>query len=171
MGYITLQEYLADHYGDLLKLSLMITRDFDLAREVLHRVIVRLLRTDQQGKLPQIHDYPAFLAACIRRTSISCYRERMKMIPTDRAVIEAMRADLGNRQLFDFAEWMLTIEQRLLAYKPELQEAFLAYYLDGVPLKELAEQMEISTDALRHCFMRMRKQMKRLDGDLYDNCT
>lgn len=169
MEHITVQEYIENHYSDLLKLSLMIARNADLAQEVLHRVIVRVLKTDQQGTLPKIRDYPAYFSVCIRRTAVSCYRERIRMIPTDHAELEAMRADPVNTQLFDFADWMLTIERRLTAYQPEMRKAFLAYYLDGIPLEEIAEQMEISTDALRHRFMRMRKRLERLDGDLYDN--
>lgn len=150
-------EYFERKYHSLLKLAVMMTKDFDTAEDVLHDVAVVLLKKQQQ--LEDIEDPAAFLAVCIRRATLNYFRKNARFDVTDPSVITEMFAHPEPGVSYDYVEWVISLEKNLKKYDPEFRKAFINHYLDNVPIEWLAQKLGITANALSQRFMRMRETL------------
>ena len=60
---------------------------------------------------------------------------------------------------YNEVEMQLLIRELLQSYSKEIQEAFIAYVLDQVPVQDLAEMYGLSYEALRKQFQRIQARI------------
>ena len=60
---------------------------------------------------------------------------------------------------YNEVEMQLLIRELLQSYSKEIQEAFIAYVLDQVPVQDLAEMYGLSYEALRKQFQRIKARI------------
>lgn len=155
----TILEYFERKYHSLMKLAVMMTKDWNAAEDVLHDVAVVLLKKQQQ--LEDIEDPAAFLAACIRRATLNYFRKNARLDVMDPAVIAETFVHPEPGVSYDYVEWVISLEQHLKKYAPEIRKAFIEHYLDNVPIEWIAPKLGMTANALSQRFMRMRETLAK----------
>lgn len=61
-------------------------------------------------------------------------------------------------------EWL---KIQLASSPPEIREAFIKYHIDGYPLEQVAEDLNIAPNTLSQKFSRMRRKLKQGSSVLY----
>ncbi len=163
--------YFTQHYDDLIVTAVRITRNVADAEDVMQNVAVALCKRDSEAE--SVGNCGAFIAVCIRRAAISMFRHRSHEQVTDPYFLEiyqerAAESEANDRSGYAYAEWVSSLESHLGEYPEEMRNAFIAHYVDGVPLETLGEQLGLSVKALSGRFARMRKALKNSSRSMFD---
>ena len=125
-------------------------------------------------ELKHVENCGAFIAVCIRRAAISLFRRKAHERVTDPYFLESFQESAviqevdKNSPEYDYLEWVESLESHLGAYPQEMRNAFIAHYVNNVPLSEIAAKLGLSVKALSGRFARMRKALKNDARSLFD---
>ncbi|MDO4564631.1 MAG: sigma-70 family RNA polymerase sigma factor [Clostridia bacterium] len=155
----TIVEYYERNYQELLKLAVMTLKDFDAAQDVLHDVAVVILK--KQDDLSDVRNCGAYLAQCIRRSALNYIRKHSRMIYQDPALMSELCEHSEVEAEYDYVEWVALIEDYLQKYPVEMRKAFIAHYLDDVPVTAIAKMLDIHPKAVYRIFARMRDTLAK----------
>ena len=155
----TIIEYFERDYPRLLKLAIILLKDVDAGREVLHNVAVALLT--RQNDLTDVENPGAYLAQCVRKAALSYLREKARMLPHDPLALAQTYDSPQSNAAYDYAEWAISLDSYLQKYAPNMRSAFILHYLDDVPLEAIAKSLGITINALSLRFRRMRRALAK----------
>lgn len=165
-------KYYIQHYDELVITTVRLTRSYEDAEDVMQSVALALCKREKE--LEPVENCGAFIAVCIRRAAISLFRHKVRERVTDPYFLEiyqesAVIQEAGKNNLeYDYLEWVESLESHLGAYSQEMRNAFIAHYVDNVPLSELAAKLGLSVKALSGRFARMRKTLRKNARSLFD---
>lgn len=165
-------KYYIQHYDELVITTVRLTRSYEDAEDVMQSVALALCKREKE--LKPVENCGAFIAVCIRRAAISLFRHKVRERVTDPYFLEiyqesAVIQEAGKNNLeYDYLEWVESLESHLGAYSQEMRNAFIAHYVDNVPLSELAAKLGLSVKALSGRFARMRKTLRKNARSLFD---
>lgn len=153
---MTLVTYFEQYYDMLLKLAVMIAKDVDLGQDVLHTVIARLLQLEKQGELSELTNRSAYVATCIRRTTLNYFRSAGRAQVQDPTVFSDICVHPKAEIEYEYVEWIISLEKSLQQFSPEMRKTFIDHYIDDYPIEDLAKKLGITPNALSQRFKRMR---------------
>lgn len=158
-GGFPIIEYFEEHYRDLLKLALRMVKNLDDAYDVLQDVAVVMVQ--KKETLCDVDDPAGYLAVCIRRRALNFIRDSKRSFSTAPEIMKNLRADEGSQTAMELSEWTVWLEKHLRDCAPEMRGAFIEYYIDDIPLENIAERMGIRPNTLSQKFRRMRQSIAR----------
>ena len=147
----------AENYAMLSKFALTIVEDKIAALDVMQNVALIIL--SKAYDISNIKNPTAFLITCVRRASLNYLRRESRTEPTDPTILEETHSDENSYFAIDYVEWVMLLNKFLDGYAPELQNAFIKYYVDGSPLIKLANELNMTPNALTQQFKRMRERI------------
>lgn len=165
-------KYYIQHYDELILTTVRITKNYEDAEDVMQSVALALCKREKE--LAHIDNCGAFIAVCIRRAAISLFRRKAHERVTDPYFIEIYQDSEVIQEVnktspeYDYLEWVESLESHLGSYSQEMRSAFIAHYVDNVPLNEIAAKLGLSVKALSGRFARMRKALKNDARSLFD---
>ena len=165
-------KYYIQHYDELILTTVRITKNYEDAEDVMQSVALALCKREKE--LAHIDKCGAFIAVCIRRAAISLFRRKVHERVTDPYFIEIYQDSEVIQEVnktspeYDYLEWVESLEIHLGSYSQEMRSAFIAHYVDNVPLSELAAKLGLSVKALSGRFARMRKTLRKNARSLFD---
>lgn len=165
-------QYFEQHYDELINPAVRMTKNYQDAEDIMQNVAYVLCKKDKE--LESVENCGAFIAVCIRRATISFFRHKSHEIITDPYYMELYQESIVTRETnrkdseHDYLEWTLSLEKHLSEYPEELRKAFIAHYIDNVPLDVLGADLGLSVKALSGRFARMRKALKSKARSLFN---
>ncbi len=164
--------YYIQHYDELILSAFRLTRNYEDAEDVMQNVAIALFK--RKADLDHVENCGAFIAVCIRRTAINLFRHKARERATDPYYLETYRESVviqeanTNDPEYDYLEWVESLESHLQSYSKEMRNAFIAHYIDNVPLHTLSVSLGLSVKALSGRFARMRKTLRKNARSLFD---
>lgn len=143
-------ENIINLYGDLLyRTGIMILGNPQDVQDVLQEVMLKVLQ-----KMPEFHDSEHEKAWLLRVTINLCkdmlrFRFRHQYIQIDELEIEAV--DTDDRQLL----------QEILQLPPRWRIVLLLHYVEGYSLKEIADILSVSENAVKKRMQRAKAGLKK----------
>lgn len=144
------------HYPDLLRYALSILKDKHAAEEVVQGLCVKILERRDLFDSIAPGSHRAYFTKAIYHASLN-YRKAQKRLVT-------LDPDYSDSAYSSEDKDLLGVEARelfmqLTADWPEdMRTAFIAHVVEGVPLKDIAEQMGIKPNTLTQRINRLRKK-------------
>ena len=142
-------QYFERNYKSLLLCAVMMIKDVDKAQDILHSVAVGLLT--RKDELSELRHPSAFIAQCIYRATL---------------VLAETCPHPGPSVAYDYVEWVASIEAYLQKYSPQMRQAFVDHYLDGVPVGTIAAKLGLTPNALTLRLKRMRDTIAKEGPDM-----
>lgn len=142
----------------LFMMALTYTHSMYAAEEIVGDTIVALLEAEAEFKNEGA--CAVYMRTIVRHKAISMFRKKYTVEPQDDESIE--REFIERNQMerpYNEVEIQLLIRELLQSYSKEIQEAFIAYVLDQVPVQDLAEMYGLSYEALRKQFQRIKARI------------
>ena len=164
--------YFEEHYDELIKIAVKITKNYEDAEDVMQNVAYILCT--KKDDLNSIENCGGYIAVCIRRSSLNFLRKKAYEYAADPVILDRRRElsefeeSLKNAPAYDYCEWIMSLETHLTGYSKEMQKAFIAHYVDGVPIVQIAESMGITAKALSLRFIRMRRTLKNSGRSIFN---
>lgn len=150
-------ENIINSYGDLLyRTGIMILGNPQDVQDVLQEVMLKVLQ-----KMPEFHDSEYEKAWLLRVTINLCkdmlrFRRRHQYVQIDELEIEAAAVDTDDRQLL----WEIT------QLPTRWRIVLLLYYVEGYSVKEIADILAVSENAVKKRMQRAKAELKKkLQGD------
>ncbi len=143
-------ENIINLYGDLLyRTGIMILGNPQDVQDVLQEVMLKVLQ-----KMPEFHDSEHEKAWLLRVTINLCkdilrFRFRHQYIQIDELEIEAVNTD--DRQLL----------QEIIQLPPRWRIVLLLHYVEGYSLKEIADILSVSENAVKKRMQRAKAGLKK----------
>ena len=143
-------ENIINLYGDLLyRTGIMILGNSQDVQDVLQEVMLKVLQ-----KMPEFHDSEHEKAWLLRVTINLCkdmlrFRFRHQYIQIDELEIEAV--DTDDRQLL----------QEIIQLPPRWRIVLLLHYVEGYSLKEIADILSVSENAVKKRMQRAKVELKK----------
>lgn len=168
----SLIKYCIQHYDELIITAVRMTKNYEDAEDIMQNVVLTLCKREQE--LENVENCGGFIAVCIRRAVISLFRHKSHEQVTDPYFLESFRESTETKGVndcesaYEYMEWLASLESHLEGYYEEMKHAFIAHYVDGVPLNELGEKLGVSAKALSGRFARMRKTLKNNSQSLFN---
>ncbi len=165
-------KYFIQHYDELIIPTVRITKNYEDAEDIMQSVALALCKKEKG--LEHVENCGAFIAVCIRRAAISLFRHKVHEKVTDPCLLEIYQDSETIQEInknspeYDYLEWVESLESHLAEYSQEMRNAFIAHYVDNVPLGEIAAKLGLSVKALSGRFARMRKALKNNARSLFD---
>ena len=165
-------KYYIQHYDELILTTVRITKNYEDAEDVMQSVALALCKREKE--LAHTDNCGAFIAVCIRRAAISLFRRKVHERVTDPYFLEIYQDSEVIQEVnktspeYDYLEWVESLESHLESYSQEMRSAFIAHYVDDVPLDKIAAKLGLSVKALSGRFARMRKTLKNNAHSMFD---
>jgi RNA polymerase sigma factor (sigma-70 family) len=151
-------EYFSNHYRDYLKFALTITHNLEGAQDVLQNVALVLCR--KADELKNLKSPAGYLTVCVRRAALDYLRSVARMSAADPNFFANLHSN-ASECAQSYIEWVMVLEKHLEHYPEEMRKAFIAFYLDGYALEQVAAQVGLSVNALSQQFKRMRMRLAK----------
>lgn len=105
----------------------------------------------------------SYMKQIVRNSAKNSLRKSDAMLLWEGLDIESFADETQEEESpFDRAEASIILRKMIENYPYKIREAFVLHILDGVPSRELAEDMGIKHDTLRRQFSRMKKQLSSI---------
>ena len=132
----------AEYEGRLLRYALHLTRDRDLARDVVQDAFLRLCREDA----PRVQDHLAqWLYTVCRRRSIDLMRKEKRMLPLSTAEAQRQESRESEQSLASERSDLLDgIARLLVGLSANQQEVVRLKFQGGLSYKEISNVTELS---------------------------
>lgn len=157
-------QYFERNYKSLLLCAVMMIKDVDKAQDILHSVAVGLLT--RKDELSELRHPSAFIAQCIYRATLNYLRKEARSEAYDPVVLAETCPHPGPSVAYDYVEWVASIEAYLQKYSPQMRQAFVDHYLDGVPVETIAAKLGLTPNAVTLRLKRMRDTIAKEGPDM-----
>lgn len=157
-------KYFERNYARLLLCTVIMIKDADRAQDILHDVAVALLK--KQQALSDLKHPLAYITQCVYRATLNYLRKESRTEAYDPTVLSEICQHPDSDVAYDYVEWIISIEASLQKYSPEMRQIFMEHYLDGVPVKTIAQQLGITPNAASLRLKRMRNAFAKNAPDM-----
>jgi len=135
------------------------TRDRDAALDLTQEVLMAVLRALREGQLRESCKLPAFIQGTARNLINNYLRTRARRSECDLDSVEVPSVDLVGE--LESAERQRLVRRELQSFSATDQQILLLSLVDGHPLAEVAERLNLSHEAVRARKSRMIKKITK----------
>lgn len=154
-----------NNYKSLRSIAYSILCNHEDADDTMQSVITRLIeRTDV---VEEVQAPLAFLRRCVRNEAISMYRKKkiVSVIPLDAEAENELFT--YSDPSFDKKESLLFIKAYIKKQPDYIQEAFIAYVLDGERIVDIASRLNMHPDSLERRFRQIKLEIRQSKGSIF----
>ncbi len=157
-------EIYMQNYSSLRAIAYSVVCNREDADDIMQAVITRLVERPEVAR--EIQSPLPFLRRCIRNEAISLYRKKkIAAIPLED---EGENGAFTYRDPgFDQKEGILFLRAYIKQQPEYMQQAFIAYILDGEKIVDIARNLEMKPDALERKFRQIKAEIRRAKGALF----
>ena len=157
----SIMDFIEENYTDLLAFSVKLNGNWADGEDVLQSVAAKICA--KQNELGDILHCKSYLMTCIRNATFNLMRTkaRQRVSEVDFEKLKEVLPDSRPKRELEVVEWIESLEQHLSYYDEESRKAFIAYYVDQVPLEEVAASLGLTKRQMTKKFESMRNYLKR----------
>ena len=157
----SIMDFIEENYTDLLAFSVKLNGNWADGEDVLQSVAAKICA--KQNELGDIAHCKSYLMTCIRNATFNLMRTkaRQRVSEVDFEKLKEVLPDSRPKRELEVVEWIESLEQHLSYYDEESRKAFIAYYVDQVPLEEVAASLGLTKRQMTKKFESMRNYLKR----------
>lgn len=154
-------DFIEDNYQDLLRFAVRMTGNLPDGEDVLQTVATNICR--KQDELGNIEYCKTYLMTCIRNASLNLIRTKARQHKAneDFDVVQNTVPDPKANEVFEYIEWIDSLERHLVVYDEASRKAFIAYYVDQESLENVAASLGLTKRQTTKKFESMRMYLKR----------
>lgn len=153
--------FIEENYEELLTFAVRMTGSWTDGEDVLQTVAATICA--RQDTLGDIAHSKSYLMICIRNAAFNLQRTkaRQRMAGADFERLKNVLPDPESAREYELVEWIESLEHHLEYYDEKSRKAFIAYYVDQVPLEEIATSLGLTKRQMTKKFENMRLYLKR----------
>lgn len=157
----TIMDFIEENYDDLLSFAIKINGNWADGEDVMQIVAEKICV--KQGDLKDLTHCKSYLMTCIRNATLNMKRTkaRQRVADVDFEKLKEVLPDSRPKRELEVVEWIESLEQHLSYYDEESRKAFITYYVDQVPLEEVAASLGLTKRQTTKKFESMRNYLKR----------
>ena len=153
------------HHEELAAMAIALTKNLHTAKDILQELALSLLERE-------------FLAEEVR-SPLPYLRRMLKNVYYNRCILERREYSVDPENMhhlresktrfysMEYGQLMAELRANLKRFSRETQDAFLAHYVDGFSINELAQQLGTTPNALSQQFKRIRRRLSKMDPVLW----
>ncbi len=163
----SIMDFIEENYEALLTFAVRITGNWADGEDVLQTVAEKIC--SKQDTLEDPVNRKSYLMTCIRNSALNLYRANAKQrtVVLDYEIVDDVVPDENAERAFEMLEWVETLNQHLQRYDEPSRKAFIAYYIDQIPLDEAAAMLGLTKRQTIKKFGYMRKHLKEHHKQLF----
>ena len=156
----SIMDFIEENYKDLLTFAVKLNGNWSDGEDVLQTVAAKICA--KQYELKDLAHCKSYLMTCIRNATFNLKRTkaRQHMADVDFEKLKEVLPDSRPKRDFEVVEWIESLEQHLSYYDEASRKAFVAYYVDQVPLEEVAASLGLTKRQTTKKFESMRNYLK-----------
>ena len=157
----SIMDFIEENYKDLLTFAIKLSGNWADGEDVLQTVAAKICA--KQDDLKDLAYCKSYLMTCIRNATFNLKRTkaRQRVSDVDFEKLKEVLPDSRPKREFEVVEWIESLEQHLCYYDEESRKAFIAYYVDQMPLEEVAASLGLTKRQTTKKFENMRNYLKR----------
>lgn len=157
----SIMDFIEENYKDLLTFAIKLSGNWADGEDVLQTVAAKICA--KQDELKDLAHCKSYLMTCIRNATFNLKRTkvRQRVADVDFEKLKEVLPDSRPKREFEVVEWIESLEQHLSYYDEESRKAFIAYYVDQMPLEEVAASLGLTKRQTTKKFESMRNYLKR----------
>ena len=151
------EEFVKTYRRGLLVIATARTRDREAARDLTQEILIAVLQALRAGQLREAEKLGAFVHGTARNIINNYLRVKTRRSETDLDGVTEPSVDPVERLESDDRRQL--VRRELQSFSPTDQQILLLSLVDGHPLAEVAQRLNLSHDAVRARKSRMIKKM------------
>lgn len=163
----SIMNFIEENYQSLLWFAVQMTGNWADGEDVLQTVAAKIFM--KQDELKDIVHCKSYLMVCIRYATLNQRRTKARQRVAD-ASYEKLKdtfSDPAIKQEYELVEWIESLDYHLEFYDEASRKAFIAYYVDQVPLEEVAASLGLTKRQTTKKFESMRNYLKHHHKHLF----
>ena len=156
----SIMNFIEENYQSLLWFAVRMTGNWADGEDVLQTVATKVCA--KQDELKDIAHCKSYLMVCIRNATFNQRRTKARQRVADESYekLKDTISDPAIKQEYEFVEWIESLDHHLAYYDEASRKAFIAYYVDQVPLEEVAASLGLTKRQTTKKFESMRNYLK-----------
>ena len=149
-------DFIEENYDALLAFSVRLNGNWTDGEDVLQTVATKICL--KQDELKDIAHCKSYLMVCIRNATINQRRTKARQRVADESYekLKDTFSDPAIKQEYELVEWIESLDHHLAYYDEQSRKAFISYYVDQVPLEEVAASLGLTKRQTTKKFESMR---------------
>ena len=163
----SIMNFIEENYQSLLWFAVRMTGNWADGEDILQTVAAKIC--EKQDELGSIAHCKSYLMTCIRNATFNQQRTKARQRVADESYekLKDTFSDPAIKQEYELVEWIESLEQHLEFYDEASRKAFIAYYVDQVPLEEVAASLGLTKRQTTKKFESMRNYLKHHHKHLF----
>ena len=163
----SIMNFIEENYQSLLWFAVRMTGNWADGEDVLQTVATKICL--KQDELKDIAHCKSYLMVCIRNATINQRRTKARQRVADESYekLKDTISDPAIKQEYELVEWIESLDHHLEFYDEASRKAFIAYYVDQVPLEEVAASLGLTKRQTTKKFESMRNYLKHHHKHLF----
>ena len=163
----SIMNFIEENYQTLLWFAVRMAGNWADGEDVLQTVATKICL--KQDELKDVAQCKSYLMVCIRNAAINQKRAKARQRVADESYekLKDTFSDPAIKQEFELIEWIESLEHHLEYYDEASRKAFIAYYVDQVPLEEVAASLGLTKRQTTKKFESMRNYLKHHHKHLF----
>lgn len=163
----SIMNFIEENYQNLLLFAVRMTGNWADGEDVLQTVATKICQ--KQDELKDIAHCKSYLMVCIRNAALNQIRTKTRQRVADESYekLKDTFSDPTIKREFELVEWIESLDHHLAYYDEQSRKAFIAYYVDQVPLEEVAASLGLTKRQTTKKFESMRNYLKHHHKHLF----
>ena len=163
----SIMSFIEENYQRLLRFAVRMTGNWADGEDVLQTVATKICQ--KQDELEDIAHCKSYLMVCIRNATLNQRRTKARQRVADESYekLKDTFSDPTIKQEYELVEWIESLDHHLEYYDEASRKAFIAYYVDQVPLEEVAASLGLTKRQTTKKFESMRNYLKHHHKHLF----
>ena len=163
----SIMNFIEENYQSLLWFAVRMTGNWADGEDVLQTVAAKICQ--MQDELKGIAHCKSYLMVCIRNATLNQQRMKARQRVADESYEkwQDTLSDPAIKQEYELVEWIASLDRHLAYYDEASRKAFIAYYVDQVPLEEISASLGLTKRQTTKKFESMRNYLKRHHKHLF----
>ena len=130
------------YYRDLCFYSNKIIRDFEISRDIVQEVFIKLW--DESNKLPDSLEIKSYLYACVKNSSLNYIKKEASKDKYKAKILELLNSHVSNSTEVEYKELVQAVENTINSLPDSMYKIFDLSRNEGLKNREIAEELGIS---------------------------
>ena len=163
----SIMNFIEENYQSFLWFAVRMTGNWADGEDVLQTVATKICL--KQNELKDIAHCKSYLMVCIRNATLNQRRTKARQRVADESYekLKDTFSDPAIKQEYDLVEWIESLDHHLEYYDEAFRKAFISYYVDQVPLEEVAASLGLTKRQTTKKFESMRNYLKHHHKHLF----
>ena len=163
----SIMNFIEENYQSLLWFAVRMTGNWADGEDVLQTVATKICL--KQNEFKDIAHAKSYLMVCIRNAALNQQRTKARQRVADESYekLKDTFSDPAIKREYELVEWIETLDRHLEYYDEQSRKAFIAYYVDQVPLEEVAASLGLTKRQTLKKLESMRNYLKHHHKHLF----